>query len=164
MIEYGTLIDENINKYDDIYTYFDDYFNNPTMVKIKNIMDSSMYMCKTYCLLNKDCRYIIVFVNTDEYQNGTRIPLKNMKWNILQTRTLSDNHNLPMHSYTPSKKGPLTSVITRVKHDTKHSEYECSKIPIKIVLIHTKDDINEFRPKGYINSALETYSTIVSLA
>lgn len=168
MTEYGSVISEYSLEYDTtphdtLYSSFDDYFNHPIMTKIKDVHDSSMYMCKTYCLLNKDCRYIIVFVQPDIYEKGTQIPMMHMKWKVLQTRTLSDNHKLPMHSYSPKKTGPLAAQITRIDVSPKHSQYSCDTLPIKVVLLHTKDDIHEYQPKGSVNSAIETFSTMIHI-
>ena len=34
-------------------------FNHPIMTKIKNVEGQSVYMCKLYCLLSRECRYIV---------------------------------------------------------------------------------------------------------
>ena len=63
MAHYGELLDAYEPEKDALYGYFDDYFNHPTMVKIKNVKNLSVYMTKTYCLLTNECRYIVVFGN-----------------------------------------------------------------------------------------------------
>jgi hypothetical protein len=163
MTEYGQLIDAYDPNKDRMYLAFIEYFNNPIMTKIKNVDSFSVYMSKTYCLLNKECRYIITFIPQDNSIIGTTEKFSTLKWISLQTRTLSDRHNLPSHSYNAVGKGPLLAKITRIKTELLSSTYSCDEFPITITLLHTEKNSNSYQNNGNIIAALETYQTIIVL-
>jgi hypothetical protein len=160
---YGELLDTIDPNEESMYQAFDDYFNHPTMVKIKNVNGYSMYMSKTYCLLSNECRYIIAFVHQDILPINTKQELSILKWVSLQTRTLSDNHNLPSHCYQPKRDSPLKALITRTEISKESSVYSCDEFPITITLLHTQKSNKEYQDKGNLIAALETYNTIICL-
>ncbi len=164
MAQYGELLDVYEPEKDAFYGYFDDYFNHPTMVKIKNVSELGVYMSKTYCLLTNECRYIIVFVNEDYQPAGTKQELKKLPWISLQTRTLSDKHDLPPHDYQPKAIGPLNKKIVRINKTNEASTYRCEGLPITITLLHTKTDTDsEYQQYGNVITALETYQTVITM-
>jgi hypothetical protein len=162
MAEYGKIIDEFASINEDIYKIFTDYFNNPIMVKTKNEEQFSIYVCKLYCLLNKDCRYIIVFTKIDTNKIGLEIQLKDLDWVSLQTRTLpSDEYdNISSHGYIPKEKGPLLAKINRIKKEEEASTYNCDDYPIIVTLLHAKN--KTYQNRGTIIAALETWETIIT--
>lgn len=162
MAQYGQLLENVDSIFEKIYKDFDDYFNHPTMVKIKEINGYSMYMSKMYCLLSNECRYIIVFVSNDFNPIKSKEALKNLKWDSLQTRTLSDKYDLPSHGYQPRHNGPLNVLITREKILPECSVYNCDDLPLIITLLHGKNGPNDYQKKGNIIAGLETYNTIIT--
>ena len=164
MAQYGQLLGAYEPEKDSIYKYFDDYFGNPIMSKVKNVGGLSMYMSKLYCLLTNECRYIVAMVKQNSSPIKTSKALKEMSWVSLQTRTLADKHDLPPHNYHPVNKGPLQKLITRIQVTEKASTYHCKDLPIVVTLLHTKPESKqEYQPRGTIISALETYHTIITL-
>lgn len=164
MAQYGQVLDGGYEPEKDyVYSLFVNYFNNPTMTKIKDVGNYSMYGCKIYCLLSKECRYIIAITHMDNYTSGTVEELKNIKWISLQTRTLSEQYNVETHVYEPKSEGPLATRITRVKKDNNSSTYESNELPIIITLLHTPKKSN-YQDKGTVVVALETWETIVTFA
>tara|TARA_A100001011_G_scaffold399975_1_gene511450 strand:+ start:10214 stop:10726 length:513 start_codon:yes stop_codon:yes gene_type:complete len=167
MAHYGELlISDNDIQYDiaktKLYNEIVKYFENPILTKIKNIENFSMYMCKISCLLTNYYRYLIILIEKDSNEINTRIYLENLKWKILQTRTLSDKHDLKTHSYTSGNRGLLNGEIFKKETKKNMSIYDCNDYPIKITLLHTKKDSNfEYNDKGTLLSSLETYQTIV---
>ena len=162
MSEYGEVLDTFEPDKDNMYKAFDNYFNHPIMFKIKNINNCSMYMIKSSCLLSNECRYIICFIPEDSLIIGTKEHLSNLKWISFQTRTLSDKHDLPSHSYQPIKEGPLNAIITRTSMCPELSTYKCDAFPLTVTLINKKTE-SDYQPRGTIIAALETYSTIITL-
>ena len=148
---------------DSVYSAITIFFNNPTMTKIKDVDNYSMYMSKTYCLLSNECRYLIAFVDKNNFDVGSFENLINLNWVSFQTRTLNDKHELQSHSYNPKRGGILDTTIYRNEKNEKTSVYNCDSLPIKITLLHTpKMTVNDYQDKGTIISALETYQTIVN--
>ena len=165
MAQYGELLNAYEPERDALYGYFDEYFNHPMMVKIKNVSELSVYMTKTYCLLTNECRYIIAFVNQDHNPVGTKKELKTLSWVSLQTRTLGDKHNLPSHDYRPRAIGSLNKKIVRIEKTSEASTYRCEGLPVTITLLHTKNDTDsEYQQYGTLISALETYQTIITMS
>ena len=163
MAGYGEILEPFEPDLDLMYKAFVNYFKDPVMVKIKNVDKYSMYMIKNYCLLSKECRYMVALVPKDGYDVGYKQSLSNLRWVSFQTRTLDADHDLPPHSYNPIRGGPLDVEIVRIKTDEKASTYSCKKFPFTVTLLHTKNNLNEYTEKGTIVTALETFQTIVAL-
>lgn len=164
MTSYGQTLDSYEPDKDYLYKIFDDYFNHPTMTKIKNADGYSIYMSKMYCLLSNKCRYLVAIVKEDFNPVKTQESLKMLRWVSFQTRTLEDQHTLPPHGYQPTAKGPLAVPITRVNITNEASEYSCSDLPITVTLLH--DDKNNqytYQHRGNVVAALETYQTLVTI-
>lgn len=165
--KYGETIDDDIFNVNistpnsKIYDDFCNYFNNPIMIKSSNVNGYSKYMCKTYCLLSKECRYIVVFVSQDNNNKGDKVELQNLRWVSLQTRTLPNYPEYHSHSYQPKQKGPLNTIIKRINQTDESSEYSCDKYPISITLLNNNE--SNYKDNGNIIAALETYNTIICL-
>ena len=173
-MEYGKIFDEYSPINDNMYKIFVDYFSNPTLIKLKNESNGSMYACKTICFFNRDCRFIIVFTQLDTTPIGKEVELKDLNWICLMTRTLpSDTYKIDTsHGYIPAQKGPLTAPIKRIsvtkpepKAPRGASVYDCEEFPIIITLLHTvqKNEIS-YRDRGTIIAALEEWETIITLS
>lgn len=164
MANYGEVIGNYNPEYDRIYREIDSYFNHPTMYKIKNTDGKySVYMSKTYCLLSKECRYLVAIVALNYMPIGGIEKLENLQWISFQTRTLEDNHDLPPHNYQAKRDGFLKKVIDKITNTDGYSLYSCSELPIQVTLLHTKAGSSDYKPKGNVIAALETYQTIITL-
>ena len=163
MAHYGEDLGAIIPANEDIYKAFKEYFQNPVMVKIKDVEGHSMYMCKTYCLLSNECRYIIVFVYQDVFPKSTKEYLGNLKWISLQTRTLPNQHDLPSHNYQSRREGLLNQIIHRFNKNENSSTYKCDTLPLSITLLNRPNNNNDYQNKGNIIAAIETYSTIITM-
>ena len=162
-MNHGQLFTDYTPEQDYIYESFAYYFDNPLMVKTKDVDNYSMYICKIHCLLNKDYRYIILFTDQDTNINGFKKPLKDLKWVSFQTRTLSDHHpNLIQHNYTPKRQHPFTSEINAIKRDKEGVTYHAKDLNILILLLTQEKESKFYQNKGSIASAFETYNTIIS--
>ena len=163
-MNYGEAFDiDFIPDKHNIYDMFTSYYNNPKMTKLKDIDQYSMYVAKAYCLLNKECRYLIVIKNIDKNEAGYIEQLKDIDWSSLQTRSLQENYDVATINYTPSMKGPLTAQIEKTSTSKEASTYKCEQFPLLITLLHTdKKTADIYQPKGNIISALETYETIIT--
>jgi len=159
MAHYGQIIDIGYDpRKEEIYTIFGNYFNFPKMVKIKDVKNYSMYGVKINISLGIEFRYILAFVEKDLNQIGYSKDFKDLKWVVLQTRTLEDDYNIPIHDYIPRRLADLDSNIKLL--DTNYN-YAVEKLPIKITLI-PKSGGTEYHSSGTLLSAIETYQTIIS--
>jgi hypothetical protein len=156
---------------EEIYELFTDYFSNPTLTKIKDVEKFSMYMVKIHAMLGVEYRYLILFVARDSSPPGTQISMSKLPWNVLQTRTLKDEHNIFTHGYVPRIIDKLNKNISLGKIVGEYYEYNVQDFPMKITLIaKTKPSIQgppqeralEYNKQGTVIPALETYQTIVS--
>lgn len=86
MAGYGEILEPFEPDLDLMYKAFVNYFKNPTMVKIKNVDKYSMYMIKNYCLLSKECRYMVALIAKDIYDVGYKQSLSNLRWVSFQTQ------------------------------------------------------------------------------
>ena len=161
MTEYAEFIYEDDIDLDiiEVYNFFTEYFNNPDMKKIKNIDSGhAMYCCKIRSLLSKDKKYI--FLIADE-TGDISMRMSDIKWKILQTRTIEDNYDVPLHTYNPKR----TTIPIKVfeKNDNMY-KYTCTKYKnIIINLILGKTQTRMYSDVGELGTAIETYNTIISL-
>ena len=149
---------------ENIYDLFLTYYNNPSMSKLKNINDCSVYICRIKCLLLNEYRYLICVIDKDDLKIGDIKSLLNLKWKSFQTRTLKDpfNENICIHTYDIKRNYPYNLEIIKVKNDVDYDMYDCIKYRMKISLLKT-DKKKSFNDKGTIVSALETYNTIITI-
>ena len=164
MASYGEIIDNYDPARDLVYKYFTTYFRNPMLTKIKDTDKHSMYLTKLYCLLNRECRYIIVFIEKNLHSPGTLEELKTMNWISFQTRTLTEQYNdLEPHGYEPLAEGPLSAHINKINITKEISTYNCDEFPIIVTLLHTEKNTPEtYQKSGTIINALETFHTIIT--
>lgn len=163
MAHYGKVLNDYDPEKDHIYDSFVLFFNNPKMIKQKDVEGLSMYITKTFCLLSNQCRYIIALVMQDNKNIGYIEDLSNLFWVSFQTRTLQENFDTPSHSYTPQRGCPLDTPIKRDTITQRASDYTCEKFPcIRVTLLHTSQGPSEYQDTGAIITALETYQTVIS--
>ena len=170
MTSNGELLDPYYDTLrDTIYPLFVKYFGNPEMTKIKNVKnygddeEYSMYMCKIHALLISEFRYIIVFIFKDDLPIGSKVNLEALPWMSLQTRTMQEEHDLPLYSYIPRRLAMLDKKISLVKQDERSYTYHAENSPIVITLLaKMKDTTAEYPPTGTVCMALETYQTVVT--
>ena len=162
MNEYGQIInpyyDPSKNR---IYEAFYNYFNNPIVTKIKNVEKFSVYMSKIYSMIGNSYRYLVLLVDIDNNDIGFNQHMKNSEWVSLQTRTLDDVHNIPIHKYQSVLIPELKQKIYIKSRDEKQSVYDCEDFPLKVTILHTKKNYTmQYQNIGTITSAIETYQTI----
>ena len=145
-----------------VYNLIIEYFGDAILQKNKDVNGYSMYITKNYCLLSKECRYILVFVKQDENPVGTKLNLSNLEWDSIQTRTLPNEPGLPTHNYTPSAQAKINYPIIRSVKNDDSSEYTCNELPIVVTLLDKKN--SNYAQKGSIVSAIETYSTVITFS
>jgi hypothetical protein len=164
MEKYGEAIGGYRPDREIVYSSWVSYFDNPTMIKIKDVYNLSMYMTKTHCLLSKQCRYLIAFVTKDTMSVGTPEELRNLKWKSFQCRTLEDKHDLPPHFFQPKAAGVMGSKLTRTETTDNCDTYTCSELPLVFTMLHAKSGPSSYYNTGKVAAALETYQTIVTFA
>jgi hypothetical protein len=146
---------------DSIYPLFANYFENPRLFKIKDVGKYSMYMAKIHALLGVEFRYLIAFVPKNSLSSGDEKFLSQLEWESLQTRTLTDEHNLPYHSYNPRRLADLDKKIWLKEKDEHQYVYSVEELPIQIILLPRSKSM-DYNPSGTVVPALETYHTLVN--
>jgi hypothetical protein len=164
MSHYGELIGQYDPFKQDIYRMFSDYFENPKLTKIKDVNGCSMYLTKINSLLGREFRYLIVFVKQDIFPNGHTSDLSDLFWLSLQTRTLVENHNVSTHNYISRRFNPLMKEIILEKKEPPNYYYKCPTYNLlSVLLIGKKNGEMEYQQRGTIVTAIETYSTVITL-
>ena len=162
MAEYGQPVGDGMDMEKlDVYNYFIQYFNNPEMQKLKELKAGYvMYCCKVKSMLSKDKKYIFVIVSPDQDPGTPRARLNDLNWEVLQTRTIEDSHNVPLHDYRP--KSTTQSLRIFEKRDDMY-KYTCHEFPNIIVsLLFTKNQTRVYGDRGDLDAAIETYNTIIA--
>lgn len=163
-MEFAEVINPSYDpKKNEVFEAFVDYFNNPLMVKIKNVSNFSMYCVKIYAMLGNAYRYLIVLTERDFEEVGFKKNLNDIEWVSLQTRTLQEKHMVHTHSYPTNLKTPLNDKINVKSRTEDSSTYKAEKLPLVITLLNTrKNNKHQYSPSGTIVSALETFQTIIN--
>ena len=163
-MEFGQVINPQYDpKKNHVYEAFVEYFNNPTMTKIKNVDNYTMYMTKIHAMLGNTHRYLIIFTNRDVNPFRFERQMKDLDWISLQTRTLEDQHPLKSHTYVARRTPALSQKINIETRDEKQSIYNAESFPLTVMLLHTrKNNVYQYQPTGTIVSALETFQTIIN--
>lgn len=164
MSQYGYSFDNSYNpNHDNIYKLLSYYFDNPTLHKIEDKNSHSMYAVKIHSLLGTEYRYIIAITEQDYNPIGTPFPLSNLRWKALQTRTLTENYNVPTVSYNVKRKQPFNTSIELKNRTNTHTEYSSKELPITVTLLHKQNLAHEYPNKGTIVTAIETYYTVITV-
>tara|TARA_B100000686_G_scaffold354994_1_gene468812 strand:+ start:5517 stop:6047 length:531 start_codon:yes stop_codon:yes gene_type:complete len=152
-----------LSKKSRIYQLLIDYFKNPVFTKIKNTHYNSIYMAKIRSLLLTEGRYLVVLVPINNNPLGSKKPLRNLKWESFQTRTLEGRYNILTHEYESKSDDKFNIPINITKRDKEISTYKCDELNITVSLLHKKENnLYEYPDRGTILAALETYQTIIS--
>lgn len=158
----GTLLDSSWgNDRESTYTFFQNYFNNPILKKIKDDKLSTSYMVRIKSMLNAP-QYLIVMCEKDSEKIGSLFKLSQLKWFSLQTRKLKNFYDVHEHSYLSKNRNPFNQSIECIKRTPYYTTY---KTPYKftINLLHPEKDVYYYPNKGTICSALETYQTVIDV-
>jgi len=162
MTEHGELLNKT-GEADEMREAFVVYFNDPIMTRTNVVNDCGIYMSKNYCLLSRLCRYLVAIVANDDKTSDAKKPLSSLEWVSFQTRTLSENYDLPSHSYIAKRGGPLDVKINRVSVTERGSMYNCEKYDITVTLLHANNKgATDYQQNGSLISALETFNTVIS--
>lgn len=162
MANYGEMLDTGYDPFrEKIYNIFCIYFNNPSLTKIKDINQFSMYAVKTNGMLGIEHRYIIVFVYKNNHHTGHEETLDNLYWVSIQTRTLTEEYKTRVHNYIPRKLPELDKKINLQHRDDKQYVYNVEDYPISITLIPKSKSL-DYGNTGKIINAIETFQTIVN--
>ena len=163
MSQYGYVIDNDLDfSKREAYQLFVNYFNNPTLSKIKNENNYTLYGAKIGLLL-RDNRYLLVSSPQDNHPVGTQFKLEDIKWNMLQTRTLTEEYNCNSFSYNPTKKYPYNTRIFLDKRYDKMSTYKCKEFNLTVCMLHTDNTKYQYPDIGYLAGALETYNSLFKI-
>jgi hypothetical protein len=160
----GQLVDPDYDPYKDhIYSIFSEYFENPSLVKMRDEKQFSMWMTKIHALLGTEKRYLILFVKKDNLPEGTAKNMDSLRWESLQTRTFSQNYNLPYHRYQPRNLRELNQQIFMTENNDAFATYNTVQYPIIVTLYHSKKGNKyEYQKQGTIVNALEQFQTNVT--
>lgn len=143
------------------YRVFVDYFDNMTVEKVKDEGEFSIYMAKIQAMLLNEQRYLVVMTGRDAFPPSYRKKLDEIHWVSLQTRTLTGEYDLAPQNHQ-LKRGTIYEQPIRITSRNKDiSVYTMERLPITISLLHTKNSEYEYPDDGTLNSALETYRTII---
>lgn len=162
MAEYGQAVGDGIDMARlDVYNYFIEYFKNPVLKKLKDLNGGyTMYCCKVKSMLSKDKKYIFVIVPRDSDPGTPLARLNDLNWDILQTRTIEDNHNVPIHEYHPYNTSQSLRVFEKRDDMYKYTCHEFHNIVVSLLFV--KNQTRVYGDVGDLDAAIETYNTIVA--
>lgn len=145
------------------YTFqlFTNYYDNMIMYKIKDDDKFSIYMAKLQCLLLNEQRFLIAITPRDQYPPLYQKRLEELRWVSLQIRNLEEIYDIKPQSYNMKRTPDFQRKIKVSSRTTDITTYTVENLPIKISLLHTRNDEYEYPNEGSLISALETFRTII---
>lgn len=90
--------------------------------------------------------------------------LRDLHWQNLQTRTLSNGYKLPNQKWTIAKHLP-TPMFDIVERNEAKSKYLCESEPLEMILLHDpkKKSIYQYHNRMNLMAALVTFKCVISL-
>ena len=143
------------------YNLILEYFNNPLLVKIKDINNKSYYGIKYNSLLLNENKYLIVVTSLC---SSSEKRLKDISWSQLQLRSLplkNEFSNLPSISQNFNRSFRLQIPLHISKRTKELSTYTIEDFPFELHSIHKKKILYEYPNEGNLISALETAQTLL---
>jgi hypothetical protein len=151
-----------------VYSLFNDYYSSLIFTKTEDKHKYSIYCAQLHCQLCVMRRYIILFVPFDRKPVGTQLPISELAWVNLQSRTLRSDFGLVPQPHSP-KESPLSEIAIVVKErKIEKTIYSVPNLPnINVSLLPKTDtpkqsNTYDYPDEGTIALALETYYTTVS--
>lgn len=145
------------------YDILVEYYDNPIFYKIKDENDISVFGVQVPSLLLNENHYLIC---TCPKNPNNALHLRDIPWLSFQTRT-SENEmyaNLPKIQYKKKKESKFQLPLHVVSRDKKVSTYKTDKItPLEVNLLHVKGIEYEYANEGTLQTALETFQTILQI-
>lgn len=162
MSNYGELLEssDEINNVN-VYNLFVAYYENPSMVKIKDLQGTHcLYGCRIKTLLAKDRRYLLATVPKNKAPSQPQVNLDALEWSAFEARSLDVDLQVPLHSYKPKHLDMSINVITK---NPDQFIYACNDMTLTVTLFFGKNQFRPYNDKGTLGLALETFNTVVSL-
>lgn len=151
---------------DYVYRMFAEYFDHIRLTKIKDEKEWSVYMASLPCLLLNEQRCIVVMTPRDFFPPSHTESIDNMRWISLQTRTFaSDTYpDLIGQAYEMKRNGFFEKRIVNISRNRNISTYTVDDLPLLVSLLHIRGNEYEYPNEGTLNSAIETFRTIIQFA
>jgi hypothetical protein len=163
MNTYGKIIDGFESPNMEVYSLIANYFDDPTMTKVKVVNGYAFYASRAPAMMLRDFRYIVAIVKDDSQPPRATAKLSDLEWVSFQTRTLEDDWRLSPTKWSDKNedryKLPIT--LTKRDHDTDTFYYSCQGLPIEIALLTPKKSFPSYQDKGTFMRALETFQTVI---
>lgn len=149
---------------DYIYQLITSYYDNPNMIKIRDMNDLSMYAIQIPCLLMNEKRYIIALSPINNETIGHKKPLQEIRWKAFMSRALNDEtlQSIPKQSYSIKREDKFLIPLKIENRSRQISEYNSTIPHFHVSLLHLKNQEFEYPNEGNLVSALETFQTILT--
>jgi len=144
------------------YRVFCEYFDYIKVQKVRDDNNFSIYMARLPCLLLNEQRYLVLMAPRDNYPPSHVKPMEEVRWVSLQTRTLTgDYSHVIEQNYELKRNGMFEKPVLLQSRSKEITIYEMGDLPLTVSLLHVRGGEYEYPNEGTLNSALETFRTIV---
>lgn len=166
MSRYGEILDSSIdlNKIN-VYNFFSEYFNNPELVKIKEVNNMAMFGTRVKSSLLRDRKYIFALVDLrDPSSRLMKASLSDLQWSSLQTRNIEDVYSVTTCNYVVNKDFENKEIkLVKINDSKTMYYYTCPSLPsLLVTLLCSKNQTRNYSERGTLNLAIESYNCIIS--
>lgn len=145
-----------------VYRIMAEYFDHMQVEKVRDEGLFSIYMARVPCMLLNEQRYLVLMASKDNYPPSHIKKMEDVRWVSLQTRSLKTEHpDLIRQTYELKRHGAYERRITVRSRTSEITQYDVEDLPLYVSLIHVRKTEFEYPNEGTLNSALETYRTII---
>lgn len=155
-----------------LYERIDEYFQSPTLQKMYDENNTSVYMVRIRTgLASPKQRYLVVVTTPDRRPKGTVMPLRSLEWVSFQTRLLDSeriekDEKIVTHAYQPSHLLSKRVMMKLLKRYPGRTEYEIEGVGNECVaaLMHTnRENEWEFPDRVTLSGSLELFRTVLMI-
>jgi len=144
------------------YRIFAEYFDHMRLEKVRDEDKLSIYMAKLPCMLLNEQRYVIAMVPRDNYPPSHQKMLDELQWVSLQTRNLTTEYpTMIRQTYELKRNGVYEKRVMVRSRSPEITIYDVEDLPLMVSLLHVRRNEYEYPNEGMLNSALETFRTII---
>ena len=152
---------------------FNDVYNGVIMKKTNEWNQEpyglyGIYKARLSSFTSSDNNIIIAIVPDDNNPLGTNKLIDSLEWVSIQTRQMKNvkkdlnGFNLPFQDYMIRNDSILHDRISLVQETPTKYIYSAKNLPLKVELLKL-DENSQYSSEGTVWSALEVFSTVVSL-
>lgn len=150
------------NQRKEIYAAFLQFFGDMIFVKNKMVLMNSIYVAAVHAL-TEDHRYIFLIVPNDNHQIGDKVPMSQLYWESLQSRTMREDYGVIPQNYPSKVSHILESPIIKTEDlPDGRSKYKVRRAILEVQMLKPPRNNQTYPDISTLTIAVQTFNTVVN--